>query len=80
MDVNRIQGKIGDKGTFVVHVKYRQNATWQGDVIWVEKKRRQSFRSAMELFHLIDSAFESGSDKEEGGLEEEREYEKKSVN
>ena len=72
MDVNRIQGKIGDKGTFVVHVKYRQNATWQGDVIWVEKKRRQSFRSAMELFHLIDSAFESGSDKEEGGLEEEK--------
>ena len=72
MDVNRIQGKIGDNGTFVVHVKYRQNATCQGDVIWVEKKRRQSFRSAMELFHLIDSAFESGSDKEEGGLEEEK--------
>ncbi|MBE7723999.1 MAG: hypothetical protein E7244_06000 [Enterocloster citroniae] len=70
MDVNRIQGKTGDEGTFVVHVRYRQNATWQGDVIWVEKKKRQSFRSAMELLHLINSAFESGSDKEEDGLEE----------
>lgn len=36
-------GKIGDKGTFVVHVKYRQNATWQGDVIWVEKKGGRAF-------------------------------------
>lgn len=70
MDANRIQGKTGDEGTFVVHVKYRQNATWQGDVIWVEKKKRQNFRSAMELIHLINSAFESGSEKEEGGLKE----------
>lgn len=58
MDVNRIQNKDGEKGTFIVHVKYRQNATWQGEVIWAEKNKRQGFRSAMELLHLIGSAFE----------------------
>lgn len=51
--------KNGGKGTFVVHVRYRQNATWQGDVIWAEKNERQSFRSALELLKLIDSALDS---------------------
>ena len=40
-------------------VRYRQNATWQGDVIWAEKNERQSFRSALELLKLIDSALDS---------------------
>lgn len=58
MDARRIQDKKGDKGTFIVHVKYRQNATWQGEVVWVEQKKRQYFRSALELLKLIDSALD----------------------
>ena len=27
----------GKKGTFVVHVRYKENATWQGEVVWAEK-------------------------------------------
>ena len=42
-EVASYRGKIG---TFLVHVKYRQNATWQGSVTWVEKKEKQQFRSA----------------------------------
>ena len=59
MDASRLHNKNGGKGTFVVHVRYRQNATWQGDVIWAEKNERQSFRSALELLKLIDSALDS---------------------
>lgn len=61
MDVRRIQDKKGDKGTFIVHVKYRQNATWQGEVIWAERNKKQCFRSALELLKLIDGALDGGA-------------------
>lgn len=64
MDASRLHNKYGGKGTFVVHVRYRQNATWQGDVIWAEKNERQSFRSALELLKLIDSALDSKEEEE----------------
>lgn len=67
MDARRIQDKNGDLGTFVVYVKYRQNSTWQGEVIWTEKKKKQHFRSALELLKLIDGAL----DQAEPGQEEE---------
>lgn len=43
-------------GTFVVHVKHCENATWQGEVTWAEENRKKQFRSALELIKLIDSA------------------------
>ena len=49
----------GEKVTFVVHVMYRQNATWQGSVTWAEKKQTANFRSALELIKLMDSAVEA---------------------
>lgn len=48
----------GKKATFVVQVFYRQNATWQGQVVWSEKNQTKQFRSALELIKLIDSAVE----------------------
>ena len=47
-----------NKATFVVTVMYRQNATWQGTVKWVEGKQEQKFRSALELIKLMDNAVE----------------------
>ena len=44
------------KATFVIRVLYRQNATWQGTVHWVEENKDSSFRSELELMHLIESA------------------------
>ena len=58
MDEGRIKGHTGDIGTFIVRVKYRQNATWQGEVVWADRQERQYFRSALELLKLIDSALE----------------------
>lgn len=52
------QGRIA---TFQVRVLFRQNASWQGSVVWLEGKREESFRSALELFFLIDSAL-TGAD------------------
>ena len=67
-----ILSRNGEGGTFLVHIKYRQNATWQGQVTWVEKKETQNFRSALELLKLFDSALEEkeAGQEEAGGRQE----------
>jgi hypothetical protein len=44
------------KATFIIHVKYRQNATWQGEIKWVNRNRVQFFRSELEMIKLMDTA------------------------
>ncbi|MDO5408727.1 MAG: hypothetical protein Q4F28_15575 [Eubacteriales bacterium] len=51
-----ILNQKGELATFVVHVQYRQNATWQGEVLWADKNEKVSFRSALELLKLMDGA------------------------
>ncbi len=46
----------GNVATFLVAVKTRANASWQGQVIWAEKESECTFRSMMELMILIDRA------------------------
>ena len=48
----------GRRETFVVQVLNTQNASWQGTVTWTDGGKTQSFRSALELIKLIDSALE----------------------
>lgn len=62
MEYQQLMEQNGICATFHIFVKYRQNATWQGSVNWVEKKEKQQFRSALELLKLIESAL----DEEEG--------------
>ena len=62
VEYQQLMGQNGICATFHIFVKYRQNATWQGSVTWVEKKEKQQFRSALELLKLIESAL----DEEEG--------------
>lgn len=52
--VSNVRGKVA---TFRVKVMFRQNASWQGNVTWVEKGKEESFRSALELIMLMDSSF-----------------------
>lgn len=42
--------------TFKVKVLFRQSASWQGTIQWVEENLETSFRSVLELVKLIDSA------------------------
>lgn len=50
------QEQTGQLATFAVRILFRQNASWQGLITWMEGKQEQSFRSALELILLIDSA------------------------
>ena len=63
-EVQRVADMMEHKGelaTFVVHVQYRQNATWQGKIIWTEKKKECAFRSALEMIKLMDEAISDKS-------------------
>ena len=44
--------KQGELGTFVVHISHNENATWQGEIVWAERNKKQKFRSALELLKL----------------------------
>lgn len=46
----------GAKATFEMRVLFRQHASWQGELLWLEQNDRQSFRSVLELITLMDSA------------------------
>lgn len=53
-----ILNESGKKATFIVNVHYRQNATWQGKVLWTDTGKSCNFRSALELLKLIDGALD----------------------
>lgn len=46
----------GKRATFALRVLFRQNASWQGSVTWLEGGQEESFRSVLELLMLMNSA------------------------
>lgn len=54
----------GCLATFELLILFRQHSSWQGVLHWREQHREQSFRSALELILLMDSAL-----REKEGLE-----------
>lgn len=54
-----------EKKTFIIDIKDCKNDTWQGSLSWVQGKRSENFRSALELIKLIDSVVSKNSDKED---------------
>lgn len=48
-------------GTFKLSVFFRQSATWQGSLKWVDKNEVANFRSVFELLKLLDSALDSAA-------------------
>lgn len=51
-------GHRGTDATFVIRVQHRQHSSWQGELTWVDKQKKEYFRSALELVRLIDGALE----------------------
>lgn len=49
-------GKLPVIASFQISVIFRQNATWQGSLFWVDRGMEAHFRSVLELLNLIDSA------------------------
>ena len=57
-DMDEMSG--GSKCTFEISVRFRQNATWQGQILWAEKNLTQNFRSVLEMLKLMDEAITEG--------------------
>lgn len=53
---HRARRKTPPIATFQINVLFRQNASWQGSVLWVDKGMESRFRSALELISLLDNA------------------------
>jgi len=47
----------GALATFSLRILFRQNASWQGTLTWLEGKQEECFRSVLELIFLLDSVF-----------------------
>jgi hypothetical protein len=54
--VRNVQNKKGKLATFVIQVVFRQDASWQGHVIYQEDNEKLDFNSALELIKIIDRA------------------------
>ena len=51
-----LTGNNGVLATFLLHVIYRQNSTWQGNLKWVEKNKTRAFQSDIEFMDLVNAA------------------------
>ncbi len=51
--------RMGAAATFAVRILFRQNASWQGSVTWLDGRQEQSFRSVLELILLMDNVLSS---------------------
>lgn len=45
---------------FYLHIRYRYNATWQGELAWVEENRRFGFNSFLEALFIMNHILENG--------------------
>ena len=48
----------GQKGTFLLNVKYRQNSSWQGFLQWVEEDEAWQFASVLEFIKILNNALD----------------------
>ncbi len=53
---------IAEGTSFLVRVNFRQNASWQGTVQWLDGEKTVTFRSSMELAMLILEAMQESKD------------------
>lgn len=61
-----MNGNKKPANTFIVKILDQQNASWQGNITWVEENREQYFRSTLELLKMIDGALEKQDSVDEG--------------
>lgn len=61
-DIDEMLAMRGSIATFAVHVKLRQNATWQGECCWLEGEKSAPFVSELELLKLIGAVIHRQED------------------
>lgn len=47
---------FGKLATLQLKIIFRQHASWQGTIAWVESRQERTFRSVLEMAILLDSA------------------------
>ena len=57
------QKREGNLATFAVKILFRQNASWQGSVIWTDTGQEQTFPTALELVFLMNSALTQANER-----------------
>ena len=55
---HRKESVQGQKGTFLLNVKYRQNSSWQGFLQWVEEDAAWQFASVLEFIKILNNALD----------------------
>jgi len=50
------QAESNSEASFLIRIQYRQNASWQGTIQWLEEKKTKKFRSELEMMMLINEA------------------------
>ena len=48
--------RTGKLATFKLRIMFRQNESWQGNVMWLETRHEEQFRSALELLSIFHQA------------------------
>lgn len=56
--VKNIPPKLPCKPEFLIRLNMRQNATWQGELCWVNDGRKIHFRSLLEMVNLMQEAID----------------------
>lgn len=60
--VSNSEIRINKTQSFVLEVKSQENHSWQGTIAWVEGKKKENFRSTLELIRLMDSILANESE------------------
>ncbi len=50
-----VSGHQGEKATFLLVVKFRQNSTWQGELFDIKKEIIHKFANTLELMKILDA-------------------------
>lgn len=53
--IESVVSKRGELGTFLMHVKYRQNSSWQGELEWLEGEEVLDFVSVLEFIKILNN-------------------------
>lgn len=52
---------VSPLATFDIKVMFRQNASWQGSILWRDRMLESRFRSVLELVGLMDDALSAAT-------------------
>ncbi len=63
---NSISNVTVNTNVFLVRIQFRQNASWQGTIQWLDSEKTRTFRSFLEMTMLIQEALDKAEPGEPG--------------